>query len=85
MSDNDQHRLEVLLEDINGKFNLVLEGHEALRKDIQDTHQQLNEKIDINTSLIRTVHDSLKTEIQNVGEKVGGHESRMQQLERRAA
>jgi len=88
---------------MNGKLNLVLEGHEALRKDIQDTRQQLNEKIDLNTSLIKTVHDSLadkihsvdaelgatrqelKAEIQNVGEKVDGHESRIQQLERRAA
>jgi len=37
MSSNDQHRLEVILEDINGKFNLVLEGHDALRKENRDT------------------------------------------------
>jgi len=25
-------RLEILLEEMNGKFNLVLEGHDALRR-----------------------------------------------------
>jgi len=96
MSSNDQYRLEMILEDINGKFNLVLEGHDALRKETRDTSQYLNEKIDLNNSLIKTVHDSLdakidavrdelKDDIHAVGEKVDGHEARIQQLERRAA
>ncbi len=38
-------RLEILLEDIRGKFDLVLEGHDTLRKEIQDTREELGEKI----------------------------------------
>ena len=35
--------MEVLLEDINGKFDLVLEGHALLHKEIQDVKQDLAE------------------------------------------
>ena len=32
----DKDHLEILLEDIRGKFDLVLEGHDALHKEIRD-------------------------------------------------
>jgi hypothetical protein len=38
--------LEILLEDIRGKFDLVLEGHEVLRKEIRDARQELCKKIE---------------------------------------
>jgi outer membrane murein-binding lipoprotein Lpp len=41
-----QDNLEILLEDIRGKFDLVLEGHEVLRKEIRDTRHELCEKIE---------------------------------------
>ena len=40
-----QDHLEILLEDIRGKFDLVLEGHDTLRQEIQDTREELGEKI----------------------------------------
>jgi hypothetical protein len=39
--------LEVLLEDIRGKFDLVLEDHTALHKEIRDTREELCEKISL--------------------------------------
>ena len=42
----EKDNLEILLEDIRGKFDLVLEGHEVLRKEIQDPRQELSEKTD---------------------------------------
>src|SRR3989339_465283 len=42
----EKDNLEILLEDIRGKFDLVLEGHEGLRKEIRDTRHELCEKID---------------------------------------
>jgi len=80
MSSNDQHRLEVILEDINGKFNLVLEGHDALRKEIRDTSQYLNEKIDLNNSLIKTVHDSLDAKIAGTSDRL---DSKIDSVEQR--
>ena len=41
----EKDNLEILLEDIRGKFDLVLEGHEVLRKEIRDTRNELCEKI----------------------------------------
>ena len=38
--------LKNLLEDIRGKFDLVLEGHEVLHKEIRDTRHELCEKIE---------------------------------------
>ena len=37
----EKDNLEILLEDIRGKFALVLEGHEVLRKEIRDTREDL--------------------------------------------
>jgi len=39
--------LEILLEDIRGKFDLVLEGHDVLRKGIRDTREELGEKVNL--------------------------------------
>jgi hypothetical protein len=41
------YSLEILLEDIRGKFELVLEGHDALHKAISDTREELCEKINL--------------------------------------
>jgi len=41
----DKDHLEILLEDIRGKFDLVLEGNDTLRKEIRDTREELCEKI----------------------------------------
>jgi hypothetical protein len=41
-----QERFEILLEDIQSKFDLVLEGHGALHEKIDRTGQQLGERID---------------------------------------
>ncbi len=36
MGNDEQNRLEIILEDINGKFDLVLEGHAALEHMIRE-------------------------------------------------
>ena len=41
----EKDNLEILLEDIRGKFDLVLEGHDLLRKEIRDSRTELAEKI----------------------------------------
>jgi len=42
MTENEQQHFEVILEDIQGKLGLVLEGHDAIRKEL---NEQLDEVI----------------------------------------
>jgi len=81
---------------MNGKFDLLLEGHTTLDQKIDRVQALAEQNHQEALSLIKTVHDSLdgkidavrdelKDEIHAVGEKVGGHEDRITQLERKAA
>ena len=42
----ENDRLEILLEDIRGKFDLVLEGHTSLHAEMQSMRKEINEKIE---------------------------------------
>jgi len=96
MTDNEQSHLEVILEDINGKFDLILEGHAALEHMIQEHRSETRHDNQELLALIKTSHDSLdakidnvptelRTEIREVGEKMDGHEQRIEYLERKVA
>ena len=52
--------LEIILEDIQDKFDLVLEGHAALDKKIDKKFDQLSEKIDINSFKIDALHQTVE-------------------------
>ena len=62
----EKEHLEILLEDIREKFDLVLEGHGALHKEIRDTREELCEKINL---------VDFKVEVLN--QKVDGVEARL--------
>ena len=51
--------LGILLEDIKSKFDLVIEGHDALRQEIRETRQELNEKIELNSLLVKGVNKKI--------------------------
>ncbi len=55
----EKDNLEILLEDIRGKFDLVLEGHEGLRKEIRDTRHELCKKIEFVDFKVETVNQKL--------------------------
>jgi uncharacterized protein YdcH (DUF465 family) len=91
---------EILLEEMNGKFSLVLEGHDAIRKEFNEQLSDIREQQGMFMSLLKVSHDELKEEIQSVreelreemitgfkavGDKVDGHEDRIHILERKAA
>ena len=42
----EKDHLEILLEDIRGKFDLVLEGHSSLHAEMQAMRRDLSEKIE---------------------------------------
>jgi len=84
----EKDHLEILLEDIRGKFDLVLEGHDTLHKEIRDTREELCEKINLVDFKVETlnqkvdgVRDDLTRKIDGVrddlNQKIDGVESRL--------
>ncbi len=70
-----KEHLEILLEDIREKFDLVLEGHASLDKKIGIKFDQLNEKIEINSLKIDALHQMVKQnskKIDTLGIKIDG-------------
>ena len=55
----DKDHLELLLEDIRGKFDLVLEGHDVLHKEIRDTREELCEKINSVDFKVETLNSKI--------------------------
>ncbi|GAB6062211.1 hypothetical protein [Deferrisoma palaeochoriense] len=51
----EKEHLEILLEDIRSKFDLVLEGHAALDQKMDRRFAELEQKIDKNTFLIQAL------------------------------
>lgn len=52
----EKEHMEIILEDINGKFDLVLEGHDVLRHEIHEVRQDAQEKFEFLSSLIQEVN-----------------------------
>jgi hypothetical protein len=51
--------LEILLEDIRGKFELVLEGHAALRTEMHEFRRESNEKHEQTAFLLKKIASDL--------------------------
>jgi len=55
----EKEHVEILLEDINGKFDLVLEGHESIRGEIRDLAQKTEERFDLVDFKIDTLNEKI--------------------------
>ena len=55
----EKEHLEILLEDINGKFDLVLEGHESIRGEIRDLAQKTEKRFDLVDFKIDTLNEKI--------------------------
>jgi outer membrane murein-binding lipoprotein Lpp len=75
----EKEHLEIILEDIRGKFDLVLEGHDVLHKEIRDTRQELCEKI----SLVDFKVDALSESVEGIDHKVDGLSQRVDGLDQK--
>jgi len=84
----EKDHLEVLLEDISGKLDLVLKGNDILHKEIIDFRQDLSErisfvdfKVEALNQKIDDVHDALNNKIDGVrdelNQKIDGVEGRL--------
>jgi len=72
MSDDEQNRMEVILEDINGKFDLVLEGHATLEHMIHEHRAETRQDKRELQALIKTSHDTLDVKIDGVRDELKG-------------
>jgi len=52
MTESEQRYLEVLMEEMNGKFSLVLEGHDAIRKEFNEQLDEVRRKQNLFESLL---------------------------------
>ncbi len=66
MSGDGKSNLEVILEDINEKFDLVLEGHVTLEHMIHTHRAETRQDKRELQALIQTSHDSLDAKIEGV-------------------
>lgn len=66
-----KENLEILLEDISSKFDLVLEGHEVLRSEIRETRTELKKDIELCNFKI----DTLNKKIDAVAADIKAHRS----------
>lgn len=65
----EKDHLEILLEDIRGKFDLVLEGHTSLHSEMQSMRREINEKLE----LVDFKMDTLNKKIDTVAGNVAAH------------
>jgi len=73
----EKEHLEILLEDIQGKFELVLDGHESIRKEIRDTREELNEKHEHAILLIDGLSKKIEGVEARLDKKIDGVEARL--------
>jgi uncharacterized protein YdcH (DUF465 family) len=66
MAESEEGSLKVLLEEMNDKFSLVLEGHDAIRHEFKEQINEIKEEQQLFKSLLKGSHDELKSEIQGV-------------------
>lgn len=64
--------LEILLEDIRGKFDLVLEGHDVLRKEILDSKSELHDEIDLVSIKIEALNNKIDGIETRLSKKIEG-------------
>ena len=64
--------LEILLEDIQGKFELVFEGHGSLRKEIREARDESNQKHEHTAFLIDTLNKKIDAVEAKLSKKIDG-------------
>ena len=71
----EKEHLEMILEDINGKFDLILEGHESLRGEIRDLSRKTDERFDMVDFKIDTLNRKIDGVDERLSKKIDGVEA----------
>ncbi len=73
----EKDHLEILLEDIRSKFDLVIEGHDSLNRKIDDRFNELNEKIEHHSFLIETLNGKVEKVEGRLSKKIDDVDKRL--------
>jgi chromosome segregation ATPase len=65
-----KEHFEILLEEMNSKFNLVLEAHDALRSEIRQNRDESNAKHDHGAFLTETLNKTLNKKIDDLSNRL---------------
>ncbi|MDO9079891.1 MAG: hypothetical protein Q7U44_03755 [Desulfuromonadales bacterium] len=65
-----KENLEILLEDISSKFDLVLEGHEVLRSEIRELSRKTDERFDLVDFKIDTLNKKIDAGDKRLSDKI---------------
>ncbi|MCF6267465.1 MAG: hypothetical protein L3J57_13095 [Desulfuromusa sp.] len=68
----EKEHLEVILESIDSKFDLVLEGHETLNQKIDDLAKRTDERFDLVDIKIDTLNDKIDTVDKKLTKRIDG-------------
>jgi len=66
----EKDHLEILLEDMNKKFDLVLEGHAVLGKKIDDNAQEVAEKFELTNVQIKALSQKIDSVEARLSQKI---------------
>jgi hypothetical protein len=66
----EKDHLEILLEDMNKKFDLVLEGHAVLGKKIDDNAKEVTEKVEMTNLQIKAVSQKIDSVEVKLSQKI---------------
>ncbi len=73
----EKEHLEILLEDIRGKFELVLEGHDSLRGEIKQTRVEMNERFEHTDFMLKAMNEKIDRVEARLDKKIDGVETRL--------
>jgi len=68
-----RHQIGIQSEHFQHKLDIVVEGHEVLRKEIRDTREELCEKIKVVDFKLETMNETLKEKIDAVAADLSAH------------
>lgn len=72
-----KENLEILLEDISSKFDLVLEGHEVLRSEIRELSRKTDERFDLVDFKIDTLNKKIDAVDERLSKKIDAVDERL--------
>jgi len=68
-----RHQIGIQSEHVQHKLDIVVEGHEVLRKEIRDTREELCEKIKLVDFKLETMNETLNEKIDAVAANLSAH------------
>ena len=69
----EKDHLQIIMEDINSKFNVVIESYNALDRKIDSVHDELKQDISLLDFKIETVNNHLSEKIDAVAADLKAH------------